>query len=226
MINDRHGRHCIFGNEEKLKNEIVKKAAELCHKWAQENHLPPITKTTPALNRLHFRQTIGKCKEYIHWIDRYFGVETLEFLMDGIDKEIVKEVRLLASIYQDGLTRELHDRCKAFFDEMNKRNIDCQLRIITNKQLHYEIHDRIIEGKDVIYSVPSAKQVNSGQYSEIKKTPNRPPFDKWWNNQENLDIVTNWNKIEHIISQQKVKKMSPAICTVCGKPTEVKFMPD
>lgn len=78
----------------------------------------------------------------------------------------------------------------------------------------------------MIYNVPSAKQVNSGQYSEIKKTPNRPPFDKWWNNQENLDIVTNWNKIEHIISQQKVKKMSPAICTVCGKPTEVKFMPD
>ena len=128
---------------------------------------------------MNFRQTIGKCKNYIQWIDRYFGIDTLEFLMDGFDKESVKEINILTSLYQAGLTLELHNKFKNFSKEMKKLNINCILRIITNKELHFEIHDRIIEGMNVVYNVPSAKQVNLGQYSEIKKTRNRPPFIEW-----------------------------------------------
>src|SRR5206468_5746820 len=116
--------------------------------------------------------------------------------MDGIDKENVKEVRLLTSLFQDGVTKDLHDKFKSFLNEMKKQNIHCQLRIITDKELHYEIHDRIIEGANIVHNVPSAKQVNLGQYSEIKKTHNRPPFMKWWNHSGNLDLIYDWNKIE------------------------------
>src|SRR5919106_6175947 len=110
-----------YFEDEGLKDEIIRKASELYYKWAQENHLPPITKTTPALNRMHFRQTIAKCKNQIQWTDRYFGVETLDFLMDGVDKENVKVVRILASLFQDGITKELHERFEAFRNEMKKK---------------------------------------------------------------------------------------------------------
>ena len=72
-----------------------------------------------------FRQTISKCKEYIQWVDRYFGIQTLDFLMNGIDKDNVKQVRLLTSIYQDGLTRELYHNFINFSREMEKQNIYC-----------------------------------------------------------------------------------------------------
>jgi len=214
-----------FFGDEKLRTEITKKSAELFHKWAQENNLPPITKTTPALNRLNFRQTIGKCKQYINWVDRYFSTDTLEFLMDGIDKQNVKQVKLLASIFQSGINNDLHKKFMNFSAEMKASGIDCQLRVITNKDLHYEIHDRIIEGENVVYNVPSASQVNLGQYSEIKKTSNRPPFLDWWNHLENLDMISNWDKIEEKISLQKTRKY-PVTCSVCGLKTEVPFAPD
>lgn len=214
-----------FFADEKLRIEITKKGAALYYKWVQENNLPPITKSTPALNRLNFRQTIAKCQKYIHWVDRYFGTGTLEFLMAGIDKQNVKEIKLLASLFQSGMNKELHKSFVNFVGEMKSNGIDCQLRVITNKDLHYEIHDRIIECENSVHNVPSASQVNMGQYSEIKKTPNRPPFLDWWNHGENLDIISDWDKIEQKISTQRTKKY-PVTCSVCGIQTEVPFVPD
>ncbi|MGY5148886.1 MAG: DEAD/DEAH box helicase family protein [Candidatus Nitrosopumilus sp. bin_68KS] len=215
-----------YFSDDKLKNEISKKAGELYHKWVQQNNLPPITKTTPALNRMNFRQTIGKCKGYISWTDRYFATDTLKYLMDGMDSENVTEVKLLASIYQSGMNRDLYSQFKNFQEEMKNKGIDCKLRVIVDKDLHYELHDRIIEGENVVYNVPSAKQVDKGQYSEIKKTPNRPPFDNWWNNSGNLDLISDWDKIEKKISEQKSKKMYPAVCSECEKQIQVPFAPD
>ena len=88
------------------------------------------------------------------------------------------------------------------------------------------MHDRIIEGENVAYNVPSAKQVNLGQWSEIKKTLNRPPFLEWWNDPGNLDIIANWKEIEQKISELRRKKLYPANCTECGVPIEVPFIPD
>jgi len=36
------------------------------------------------------------------------------------------------------------------------------------------------------YNIPSTDTLARGQYSEIKKTSNKPPFEKWWN--ESIDI--------------------------------------
>jgi len=214
-----------FGDE-KVKNEINKKSGELYYKWIQENTIPAITKSTPALNRMNFRKTIGKCKEHILWTDRYFDEDTLEYLMDGMDSESVKEVKLLSSLYQSGMNKYFHSKFKNFQDEMKKNGIDCQLRVIIDKDLHYEIHDRIIEGKNIVYNIPSAKQVNKGQYSEIKRTQNRPPFGEWWNNDKNLDLIKDWDELEKKISEQKLKKMYPATCSECDKQIQVPFAPD
>jgi len=32
-----------------------------------------------------------------------------------------------------------------------------------------------------------------GQYAEIKRTENRPPFFEWW--QKSLDIISCWNDV-------------------------------
>ena len=215
-----------YFSDEKLKNEISKKTGELYHKWIQQNNLPPITKTTPALNKMNFRQTIGKCKGYIRWADRYFATDTLKYLMAGMDSKNVTEVKLLVSLYQSGMNKDLYNQFKSFQEEMKKNGIDCKLRVIVDKDLHYKLHDRIIEGKNVVYNVPSAKQVDKGQYSEIKKTSNKPPFDEWWNNSENLDLISDWDKIDKKVFEQKSKKMYPTVCSKCEKQIQVPFAPD
>ncbi len=214
-----------FGDD-KMKNEITKKAGQLYFKWIQENSIPPITKSTPALNRMNYRQTIGKCKGHIRWTDRYFGEDTLKYLMDGMDSENVKEIKILASLYQSGMNLFLHKKFKNFQDEMKKNGIDCTLRVIVDKELHYGIHDRIIEGENIIYNIPSAKQVDNGSYSEIKRTQNKPPFDEWWNDNMNLDLIQDWTELDKKISEQKSRKMYPTTCTECDKQIVVPFAPD
>jgi hypothetical protein len=39
--------------------------------------------------------------------------------------------------------------------------------------------------------------VARGQYSEIKNTTNRPPFDEWWKN--SIDIIEGWDQLQKII---------------------------
>jgi len=31
-----------------------------------------------------------------------------------------------------------------------------------------------------IYNLPSVEILQRGQFSEIKETKNKPPFEKWW----------------------------------------------
>jgi type I restriction enzyme, R subunit len=215
-----------YFSDEKIKNEINKKSSELYFKWVHENNIPAITKSTPALNRMSYRQTIGKCKGHIHWVDRYFGEDTLEFLINGMNSDNVKEIKLLASLYQAGMGKFLYTKFKNFQDEMKAKGIDCQLRVIVDKELHYDIHDRIIEGQNIIYNIPSAQQIITGSYSEIKRTQNKPPFDEWWNNEKNLDLIKNWDELDTKISEQKSRKMYPATCSECGKQIVVPFAPD
>ena len=143
-----------------------------------------------------------------------------------MNSDNVKEIKLLASLYQAGMGKFLYTKFKNFQDEMKAKGIDCQLRVIVDKELHYDIHDRIIEGQNIIYNIPSAQQIITGSYSEIKRTQNKPPFDEWWNNEKNLDLIKNWDELDTKISEQKSRKMYPATCSECGKQIVVPFAPD
>jgi len=92
--------------DEQYHAAIVKKAAELYYEWSKENHIPPITPANPVENRLRFRQTIANCKGYLYWVDRYFNYEGLEFLMHGLNMHDVKHVKILTSVYQNGVNQK------------------------------------------------------------------------------------------------------------------------
>jgi hypothetical protein len=78
---------------------------------------------------------------------------------------------------------------------MIKKNINCELRVMNNK-LGSDIHDRWIISKNNCFNLPSSDVIARGQFSEVKSTSNKPPFEKWWD--DSLDIITNWNEIEKL----------------------------
>ena len=70
---------------------------------------------------------------------------------------------------------------------------------MTDSKLKSSIHDRWIISKDNSFNIPSPDVVARGQYSEVKRTENRPPFDDWWD--MSLDLIDDWNRIQSIKNQ-------------------------
>ena len=195
MILQYKGLISKIWEDEVYHTAIVNKAAEMYYSWAKENHIPPITPANPVENRLHFRQTIASCKGYLHWVDRYFNYEGLEFLMHGLNMQDVKEIKILTSVYQNGINPKLYSEFEKFQKELKNKGITCEMQIIMTKDLHRQMHDRFIIAENVTYNVPSPTTVNLGQFSEIKKSTADVPFDEWWNSTESIDIIQNWDKI-------------------------------
>jgi hypothetical protein len=48
--------------------------------------------------------------------------------------------------------------------------------------------------EDVIYNIPPINTLYQGQYSEINKTENTPPFNEWW--EQGKELVSDWNEID------------------------------
>ena len=92
-----------------------------------------------------------------------------------------------------GLERTRRD-FKRFKAELTLRNISSEIRVICDKNILKDIHDRWIMATNVCYNVPPINSIYMGQYSELVKTDNRPPFGEWW--QKGLNILDDWNDID------------------------------
>lgn len=178
----------IWENEQ-FHDAIVKNGAKVYYDWA-------ITPNNPVENRLRFRQTIASCKGYLKWVDRYFNHEGLEFLIHALNMQDVKHVKILTSVYQNGVNEKFYNEFEKFQNELKSKGVTCEMQVIMTKDLHRVMHDRYIIAENVTYNVPSPTTVNLGQFSEIKKSTAQVPFDDWWNNSESIDIIQNWDKIK------------------------------
>ena len=70
--------------------------------------------------------------------------------------------------------------------ELKGDGVKCELRVITDKKLKADIHDRWVISENLCYNMPSTDTVVRGQYSEVKRTANFPPFNNWWRKSKNI----------------------------------------
>lgn len=154
----------------------------------------------PFSNKYALEMPIRNSEEYIDWVDLYFSREGLKFLSDFLDVEKVKRIRIIRSV--KNISKELRDDFKDFIKQFSA--INCEMRIIIDSKIRTSIHDRWIISKNECYNVPSTDVIARGQYSEVKKTENRPPFDNWW--QASVDIIEKWSEIEEIKKGMDAKK--------------------
>lgn len=145
-----------------------------------------ISPEKPFTNKKNFKDIIRSCKKYIYWVDKYFSKIGLELLADSVDIEKVKIIKILMSV--DKADGKLKNSFRDFKREFRNNNVKCELRVISAHKIKSVIHDRWLISAGSCFNVPSTDTLARGQYSEIKKTPNRPPFEKWWN--ESADILS------------------------------------
>ena len=89
---------------------------------------------------------------------------------------------------------DFRNEFKDFKKEMDNSGIISEMRVMVDNKLDSSIHDRWIISNDICFNVPSVDVIERGQYSEIKISDNKPPFDIWWN--KSLDIMSDWNNIQ------------------------------
>ncbi len=143
-------------------------------------------------NEMAFWSTLKQCDEYIHWVDKYFSPIGLQFLYYSMNRASVKDVKILVG--NEKANENLRHYFETFRNELKGEGIDCQLRVIADRNVKREIHDRYVISKSVTFNVPSVDTAEMGQYSEIKMSTATLPFDKWWSRA--LDIITQWNDIQ------------------------------
>jgi hypothetical protein len=152
-----------------------------------------ISPNTPFSNKMMISKTIESCNDYIFWVDKFFHLEGLRLLMQSLESSKVKSIKILTSIDKadDNLRRSFKD----FRDEMKNNQVMSELRVIADSKLKSSIHDRWLISKNNCFNIPSPDVVARGQYSEIKSTQNRPPFDDWWD--KSLNIIDDWDQIQN-----------------------------
>ena len=159
---------------------------------------------TPYSNLRNIWEVLRTCRSYVHWFDKNFSPKGLELLHDEADGNNISEIKILSGVLEQSLLERIRGYFGRFKEEMASRQIACDFRVIGDKHQLHKIHDRWILSKDVCYNVPPINSIFMGQYSELKPTPNRPPFSEWWS--PSLDLLTNWQQILQLTKKAEAEE--------------------
>ncbi|MGE4118127.1 MAG: DUF262 domain-containing protein [Candidatus Nitrosocosmicus sp.] len=180
----------ITAREKTILKEIGKRIG--ADNYEDGNNLPSMTTPyTPYTNIKIIRKALEECKENIYWIDKYFSLSDLDILSEANLTGRVKEIKVLISLKSSD--ERMRNNFIRFKKEMKSKDIECEMRVVADSKTYSEYHDRWILSKNVNYNLMSGDVAKRGQYAEIKKTENTPPFEKWWEN--SLDIINNLDEI-------------------------------
>lgn len=182
----------ILNKLNQLENRVqshdkkIRTIFEIIYKQSDTNTKLLLPKT-PFSNKKAVRDILNSCEKFIYWVDKYFSKAGLDWLLEAINTDEVKKVKILMS------TGKVDNKFISLYNDLKKElrtnGVKFEIRSITDKKVGADIHDRWIISENQCYNVPSTDTVARGQYSEVKKTNNFPPFNSWW--RKSKDIVKN-----------------------------------
>jgi hypothetical protein len=145
-----------------------------------------IEKDRPFSNVMHLRQMLRSCEDYIHWAEPHLPCKALESLAVEADRAKISSIKLVSSPREvDEATRK---DWKRFRTEMQALGITAEWRVAAPGTLG--LHDRYVIGRRQVWNLPPVNSLHKGDYAEAFASPNRPPFDQWWNAATELGTST------------------------------------
>lgn len=147
----------------------------------------------PYSNKKTVRDIINSCEEYIYWIDKYFSKAGLDWLSESLNSGKVKNIKILMS--PEKADEKFISLYRDLRKELKSDGVECEFRIIVDNKLKSDIHDRWIISSNLCYNMPSTDTIARGQYSEVKRTTNFPPFNEWWEKSRNLENMVEAQQI-------------------------------
>ena len=177
----------ILNKLNQLENKVqshdkkIRTIFEVIHKPIDVKLLSP---GKPFSNKKAIRDIISSCEKYIYWVDKYFSRAGLDWLSESLNASKVKGIKILMS--SEKTNEKFVSLYKDLKEELKSDGIQCELRVIIDNKLNADIHDRWIISENLCYNMPSTDTVARGQYSEVKRTANFPPFDEWWDKSKDI----------------------------------------
>ncbi|MBS1263849.1 MAG: hypothetical protein MAG715_01041 [Methanonatronarchaeales archaeon] len=147
---------------------------------------------TPYSNIKRLRRSIRACEDDLLWVDKHFSKKGLEPLSEEVTGDRFTSVRILCG--PDNVTHKLRSDFERFEEEMGNRNIDAELRIMTDVEALDKLHDRWIISDGSSWNVPPINSLYRNQEAELHKVTEDISFDEWWDNA--TDILSNWNEVQ------------------------------
>jgi len=166
----------VHSHDKKIKNIF-----EVIHSQVSTRLISP---SKPFSNKKAVRDVINSCEKYIYWIDKYFSKAGLDWLSESLNTNKVKNIKILMA--SEKVDEKFMSLYKDLKKELISNGVKLELRGITDNKLNADIHDRWIISKNLCYNMPSTDTVSRGQYSEVKRTANYPPFDEWWEKSKDI----------------------------------------
>jgi hypothetical protein len=152
-----------------------------------------ITHRTPYSNLVRFRKALRSCKGDLFWIDPHFTKKGLEPLAEEVTGDDFDSLRILCGPAH--VATHMRDDFKRFQEEMENRDIEADLRVITSEEKLRNLHDRwILSSEGASWNVPPINSLYGNQEAEIHKTEDDIDFDDWWDSAK--DIMQDWNSIQ------------------------------
>jgi len=169
--------------EDKIQShdKKIRTIFEVIHRPLDTKLLSP---DKPFSNKKAIRDVISSCKKYIYWVDKYFSRTGLDWLSESLNTSKVKSIKILMA--SEKMNEKFISSYKDLKAELKSSSVKCELRVIIDNKLNADIHDRWIISENLCYNMPSTDTVARGQYSEVKRTANFPPFDEWWKKSKNI----------------------------------------
>lgn len=175
------GRLIQLEDKVQSHDKKIRTIFEVIHKPLDVKLLSP---EKPFSNKKAIRDIISLCEKHIYWVDKYFSKAGLDWLSESLDAGKVKEVRILMSL--EKVDKKFISLYKDLKKELKSDGIKCELRVISDNKLNANIHDRWIISENLCYNMPSTDTIARGQYSEVKRTMNLPPFNEWWEKSKDI----------------------------------------
>ncbi len=179
-------------NGENITADMILQETELEENVGEDILIQP---WTPFSNRQNYIDIINKCEWHIYVLDLYFNEKQLEFLIKWINYNSIKNVKIITSLAK--INEEFRNSFKYFKEELNNQWITTECRILTDKKISSQLHDRYLISKDETYIITSADIVARWQLSSIKRIKSDIPFDTYRN--EWVDLINDWNKIKETL---------------------------
>lgn len=154
------------------------------------------TRRTPYSNLMRFRKTIRSCSGDLFWVDRHWSKKGLEPLAEEVTGDKFASIRILAG--PSHIESHVRDDFERFQKEMENRDIEAELRVLTEEERLRSLHDRwLLSSKGPSWNIPPINTIYANQEAEILKTEEELDFEDWWEDSPN--IMEDWNSIQKYI---------------------------
>lgn len=178
-------------NYSKRQGTVQFKETDQVEEQDQESYR--VTRRTPYSNLVRFRKAIRACKGDLLWIDRHFTKKGLEPLAEEVTGDQFDSVKILCG--PSHVDTNMRDDFKRFIKEMTNREINADLRVMTDEAQLRKLHDRwILSTEGASWNVPPINSLYGNQEAELHQTEEEITFEEWWANAEN--IIDDWNNIQ------------------------------